>query len=290
MKNKLPRVGLVMKSLNADFFKDMQKGAEDFVAASGCCELVAVGTDTQTEIDRQISLVDKLADEGIDAIVVVPIDSRALVAPVARAAVKGITAVNIDIRLDERLLAEAGIDIDFVGPDNYAAALAAGLRLASNVAPGDKVAMIEGLRVADNAHQRKAGFDKAIESCGLQCVASEAADWETDKAADVFARIYAVHPDIKAVFCCNDAMALGVIDVLKKAGRIPGAIKIAGFDNDAVMAPLLAEGWLHTTVDAYGSQMAVEGIRHALSLLSSGLTHSGNHATPFTVIPERQPQ
>lgn len=286
MKDKMPRVGLVMKSLNADFFKDMQKGAEDYVSSTGCCELVCAGTDTQTEIDRQIGLVDKLAGEGLDAMIVVPIDSRALVAPVTRAAAKGITVVNIDIRLDKGLLAEAGADIDFVGPDNYAAALAVGERLAATLAPGDKVAMIEGLRVADNARQRKAGFDKAIADRGLQCVASEAADWETRTAEDVFSRIYDAHPDLKAIFCCNDAMALGVINVLKNAGRKPGEIKIAGFDNDAVMAPLIKDGWLYTTVDAYGSQMAVEGIRHALSLLDSGLTHSGDHATPFTVIPE----
>lgn len=285
MENKLPRVGLVMKSLNADFFKDMQKGAEDFVKASCCCDLVAVGTDTQTEIDRQISLVDKLADEGVDAIVLVPIDSRALVAPAARAVAKGIIVVNIDIRLDEILLAQAGVSIDFVGPDNYAAAHAAGERLAASLTPGDKVAMIEGLRVADNARQRKAGFDAAIRSRGLRCVASEAANWETSVARDIFADIYTRHPDLKGVFCCNDAMALGVIDILKEAGRKPGEIKIAGFDNDAVMAPLLTEGWLYTTVDAYGSQMAVEGIRHALTLLDSGCSHTGDHPTPFTVIP-----
>ncbi len=285
MKNKLPRVGLVMKSLNADFFKDMQKGAEDFVSSTGCCELVATGTATQTEIERQVALVDSLTDSGVDAIVVVPIDSRALVAPVIRAAAAGITVVNIDIRLDGDLLADSGIAVDFTGPDNYAAALAAGERLATDLTPGDKVVMIEGLRVADNARQRKAGFDKAIADRGLICVVSEAADWETDKAAEAFSRIYATHPDIKAVFCCNDAMALGVIDVLRKAGRRPGEVKIAGFDNDEVMTPLINEGWLHTTVDAYGSRMAVEGIRHALHLLDTGLTHTGDQATPFTVIP-----
>ena len=84
--------------------------------------------------------------------------------------------------------------------------------------------------------------------------------------------------------CCNDAMALGVINVLKAAGRKPGEIKIVGFDNDAVMSPLLAEGWLLATVDAYASQMGVEGIRHALRLLDENKRSSGDKATEFTVI------
>lgn len=284
MKNEAPRIGLVMKSLQADFFKVMQRGAEEFVNESGCCKLVSTGTDTQTEIEKQVSLVRQLADEGVEAMVVVPIDSKALVAPVAEAVRKGIKVVNIDIKLDDALLEKEGVAVDFVGPDNLAASYAAGTRLASALEKGDKVVMIEGLRVADNARQRKAGFDKAIAEKELGCVASEAADWETHTAEEVFKKIYAEHPDIKAVFCCNDAMALGVIDVLKAAGRKAGEVKIAGFDNDAVMAPLLAEGWLLVTVDAYASQMGVEGIRHALTLLESGKSHIGDKATPFTLI------
>ena len=104
MENKSIRIGLVMKSLQADFFKVMQQGAEEFVNETGCCALTSVGTDSQTETEKQIALVDRLAAEGMDAIVVVPIDSKALVRPVADAAKKGITVVNIDIRLDSGML------------------------------------------------------------------------------------------------------------------------------------------------------------------------------------------
>lgn len=284
MENKNVRIGLVMKSLQADFFKVMQQGAEDYVAQTGCCDLTCVGTATQTEIDRQVELVDQLTDAGMDAIVVVPIDSKALVAPVVRAVKKGIKVVNIDIKLDDDMLREAGVDVDFVGPDNLSAAYSVGKVLADKLAEGDKVILIEGLPVADNAQQRKAGFDKAIAERGLDCVASEPANWETSTAAELFERLYAAHPDVKAVFCCNDAMALGVIDVLKRAGRRPGEVMIVGFDNDAVMEPLLAEGWLLATIDAFASQMGVEGIKHALHLLDSGAASTGHRSSPFTLI------
>lgn len=284
MEKKTVRIGLVMKSLQADFFKVMQQGAEDYVARTGCCDLTCVGTDTQTEIDRQIELVDELAAEDMDAIVVVPIDSKALVAPVARAVNKGIKVVNIDIKLDDNLLRESGVGVDFVGPDNLTAAYTVGKVLADALAEGDEVILIEGLPVADNAKQRKAGFEKAIAERHLNCVASEPANWETATASEVFGRLYAAHPEVKAVFCCNDAMALGVIDVLKRDGRRPGEVKIVGFDNDAVMAPLLAEGWLLATIDAFASQMGVEGIKHALHLLESGADATGNRASSFSLI------
>lgn len=284
MENKTPKVGLVMKSLQADFFKVMQEGAEKYVDETACCQLESVGTDTQTEIEKQIALVRQLADGGVDALVVVPIDSKALVAPVADAVRKGVTVVNIDIKLDDDLLEKEGIKVDFVGPDNFTASYAVGKKLAAVLAKGDKVIMIEGLPVAENAQQRKAGFDKAIEEAGLDCVASEPANWETATAEEVFKKLYAAHPDVKAVFCCNDAMALGVINVLKAAGRKAGEVKIVGFDNDAVMAGYLADGWLLATVDAYASQMGVEGIRHALHLLSENSPATGDKPTEFTVI------
>lgn len=284
MERKKYRIGLVMKSLKADFFKVMQKGAEEFAASDGGFQLISTGTDSQTEIDRQVALVDELSASGVDALVVVPIDSKALVAPVVRAVRRGVKVVNIDIRLDESLLSEAGVDVDFVGPDNFAAASEVGCLLAEKLEKGAPVAIIEGLPVADNARQRKAGFDKAVAERGLDCKESVPANWETHTAREVFGPILAGHPEIKAVFCCNDAMALGVIDILKEAGKKPGEIKVVGFDNDDVMRPLLDEGWLLGTVDAYGSQMAVEGIRHALSLLAGGQASLGNRPTPYTVI------
>lgn len=284
MENKKYTVGLVMKSLQADFFKEMQKGAEEFVDKEQCCRLVSTGTQSQTEVERQIELVDEMTASGVDAIVVVPIDSKALVAPVARAVKAGIKVVNIDIKLDDELLEREGVKVDFVGPDNLAASYAVATLLADTLPEGTPVAVIEGLPVADNARQRKAGADRAIAEHKLDCVASVPANWEIDEAEKVFRGILADHPEVKAVFSCNDAMALGVIKVLREAGKKPGEIAVTGFDNDAVMRPLLDEGWLKATVDAYGSQMAVEGIRHALHLLENDRDSLGDKATTFDLI------
>ena len=276
-------IGLVMKSLNAEFFKSMQKGAEHFSASHDEYRLISVGTDSQTEIEEQIALIDKLVDEGVDALVVVPIDSKALVAPVVRAISRGVIVVNIDIKLDEDMLSAAGVNLTYVGPDNFTASYELGSRLSSCLNPGDKVVMIEGLPVAENAKERKAGFVKAIDERGLLLADSRPADWETYKAADVFRQIYDEHSDIKAVFCCNDAMALGVIDVLKSYGKEPGAVKVIGFDNDEAMKPLMNEGWLYGTVDAFGSQMAVEGIKQVLRTIE-GLKGGGVYSTPYEII------
>jgi len=281
MNNK-PTIGLVMKSLNAEFFQEMKKGALEFAQKQSNLELKIVGTDSQTEIEKQIQLIDTLIKEKVGALVVIPIDSKALVPVVAKAVQKGIKVINIDIRLDEELLHKNGIALTYVGPDNETAAKMAGDILACRVAKGAKIIIIEGLQVAENAHQRKRGFLRSIAEYKLELVASEAADWETGKAEEVFESLFTKHSDIEGVMCCNDAMAIGVIRVLEKHDKA-GKIQVVGFDNDASVQPLLESGAMLATIDAFGSQMAVKGIEYALKVLG-GMENKGTFKTEFKLI------
>jgi ribose transport system substrate-binding protein len=279
---KKPTIGLVMKSLQAEFFQEMKKGALAFAEKESTFELKTVGTNTQTEIDVQIQLIESLIQQKVDAMVVVPIDSKALVPVVVKAGKAGIKVINIDIRLDETLLMQNGIELTYVGPDNTTAANNVGNILAQKLKKDAKVILIEGLRVAENAQQRKQGFLKSIADYQLNLVATDTADWETPKAEEVFARLFVQHADIDGVMCCNDAMALGVIKVLEKHGKA-GKVLVVGFDNDAAVQPLLKNGFLLATIDAFGSQMAVQGIQYALKVLD-GMENKGSYSTSFKLI------
>lgn len=262
----LPVIGLVMKSLEAAFFKAMKKGAEKYVSERGDLKLVIEGTSSQTEIDLQISLIEKLIHEKVDAIVVIPIDSKALVPVVAKAVKCGIKVINIDILLDQELLNKEGIELGFVGPDNIIGARMVGDVLAKKIGKGSNVVLIEGIQGAMNAIQRKEGFMQSIEEYNLNLLASETANWETDQAKTVMAGIIEKYPSIHGIMCSNDAMALGVIDVLKENGLV-GKIQVVGFDNDNYTKDLIQKGYLLATVDAFGSQMAANGIDYAIQAL-----------------------
>ena len=121
-----------------------------------------------------------------------------------------------------------------------------------------------------------------LEIFKLGVTLAQALQGEQEAIADIKS-LYKKHPDVKGVFCCNDAMALGVIKALKSQGVKPGMIPVVGFDNDAAIQPYLSEGWLLATIDAYGSQMAVEGIRYAMQIID-GLPSGGIHKTPFSLI------
>jgi ribose transport system substrate-binding protein len=281
MKQK-PIIGLVMKSLQAEFFQEMKKGALAYANNHTDFSLLTVGTNTQTEIALQIELIETFIREKVDALIVVPIDSKVLVPVVVKAIRAGIKVINIDIKLDEELLSQNAVELTYVGPDNKTASKTVGNVLAKKLGKGANVILIEGLSVAENAQQRKAGFMESIEEYGLNLVASQPADWETDKAEKVFAGLYCTHPEVEGVFCCNDAMALGVLKVLEKNGK-SGLIPVVGFDNDASTAPYLASGAMLGTIDAFGSQMAVQGIEYALKILN-GMENKGSYTTRFELI------
>ena len=95
-------------------------------------------------------------------------------------------------------------------------------------------------------------------------MASEPADWETEKAAEVFQAMWMRYPDLKAVYCSNDAMALGVLQQMQEKNCY---LPVVGFDNDAVMKEFLSTGKLVATADIFSSQMAVRGIEFALGCI-----------------------
>jgi len=281
MNQQKYRIGLVMKSLNANFFQVMQKGALNFADEHPEIDLICRGTTSQTDVDAQIGYVDELIQEKVDAIVLVPIDSVSLAYSACKAVRNGIRVVNIDIKLDDAILNEQHVNIPFVGPDNYKASYEVGKLLVGSLHRGDEVAIIEGLPSADNASQRKAGSLRVIQEEGYKLVASEPANWETADARNAFSRIWSQNPDLKGVFCGNDAMALGVLQEMDIQRKY---LPVVGFDNDGVMLPYLRKGQEIGTVDIFSSQMAVEGIRYAINMIRQGLRTYDNYSTPFKII------
>ena len=100
-----PQVALVMKSLANEFFQTMEDGARAHQQQQPeRYSLIAEGIKDELDLTRQIDLIEQMVARGVDAIVIAPADSRALVAAGARAIEAGVTVVNIDNRLDEATL------------------------------------------------------------------------------------------------------------------------------------------------------------------------------------------
>ena len=256
-----------MKSLANEFFLTMENGAKAHQKAHAAdYDLIANGIKDELDVSRQIDLVDQMIAQRVDAIVIAPADSKALAAVCRKAMDAGIVVVNIDNQFDEEVLADMKLKIPFVGPDNRKGARAVGDYLAKQLQPGDAVAIIEGAPNAFNAIQRKLGFEDAMKAAGMKIISSQSGYWETDKANQVVAAIVTEHPELKALLCSNDSMALGAVAALRAAGKADRVL-VVGYDNISAVQQLLREGKMLATADQHADRLAVFGIEYALSML-----------------------
>jgi len=126
-----PRVALIMKSLANEFFQTMQDGAKAHQKEhSADYTLIANGIKDETDTAAQIKIVQQMLVEKVDAIVIAPADSKALVPVLKEAADKGVIVVNIDNKLDEAALKEKNLVVPFVGPEALERALRSAYYLA----------------------------------------------------------------------------------------------------------------------------------------------------------------
>ena len=264
-----PKVALVMKSLANEFFQTMEEGAKAHQKAhAGDYTLIANGIKDESDTAAQIKIVQQMIVEKVDAIVLAPADSKALVPVVKEAAEKGVLVVNIDNKLDDGALKEKGLSVPFVGPDNRKGAKLVGDHLAKQLKAGDKVGILEGVSTTFNAQQRTAGFQDAMKAVGATVVGVQSGQWEMEKSNKVAAAMLREYPDLKALLCGNDNMALGAVAAVKTAGKT-GKVQVVGYDNINAVKPLLKEGKLLATADQYAAKQAVFGIETALKALKA---------------------
>lgn len=278
-----PRIALVMKSLANEFFTTMENGAREHQKAhADQYDLIAQGIKDEQDVARQVQIVEQMIAQQVAAIVISPADSKALVPVCKRAQAAGIIVVNIDNKFDDEVLKEQEANFPFVGPNNRKAAAEVAKYVASKLAPGDPIAVLEGAPNAYNAIQRKLGFDDALNAAGIKVVASQTAYWETDKANQVASAIVNEHPEIKAMICANDSMALGAVAALRTAGKLDSVL-VSGFDNIKAVQELLKAKEVIVTADQHADEVAAYGIEYVLEILKTKAAPA-DRETPIDII------
>ncbi|AUZ47184.1 sugar ABC transporter substrate-binding protein [Pseudomonas orientalis] len=262
-----PKVGLVMKSLANEFFVTMQEGAKDYQKSHAAdFDMITNGIKNETDTSAQIDIVNQMILAKVNAIVIAPADSKALVTVLKKASDAGIKVVNIDNRLDPDVLKSKKLDIPFVGPDNRKGSKLVGDYLAKQLAAGDKVGIIEGVPTTTNAQQRTAGFKDAMDAAGMKIVSTQSGNWEIDQGQKVASAMLSEYPDLKALLAGNDNMALGAVSAVRAAGKA-GKVLVVGYDNIEAIKPMLQDGRVLATADQAAAQQAVFGIQNALKLV-----------------------
>lgn len=262
-----PTVALVVKTLNNQFFIDMEAGARAAADSLGL-ELLVQAPDREIDVERQMQIVENLIQRQVRVLLLVPNGSKEIVPAVVKANAAKIPVVTVDTRVDAATLtADGGAIATFIGSDNEDGGRMAGAFLVERLGGTAKVAVLEGVPGHETADARLRGFRKAMAAApGMTIVASQPANMERDQAFNVTQNILQAHPDITALFACNDVMALGALEAIAAAHK-SGAVSVVGFDAQDDARKAIAEQRMAATIAQNPREMGRLAVLTAMRLI-----------------------
>lgn len=250
------RLGLSISTLNNPYFVSLRDGAQ---AAADEAGMELIVTDAQNDASRQQSDIQTFVTQQVDAVLVNPVDSEAIVPAIEAANQSDIPVLALD------RAAEGGEVATTIISDNVEGGQLAGEELASLVEEGG-VAQLEGIPGTDAARDRGEGFEQALEEQdAVEVVASQAAGFDRAEALNVTQNILQANPDIQGIFAQNDEMALGAVQALGE--RAGSEVRIVGFDavDDALDA--IQEGTMNATVAQQPEEIGSLGVENAMQVI-----------------------
>lgn len=274
--SKSAEYAVILKTQNSDFWVQMKEGVEAKAKELGIkVDIQAAQSEEDTE--GQLKIMENMVSNGkYKAIGIAPLSPVNIIPAVVQANEKGIYVMNIDEKIDmKQLNAQGGSVIGFATTDNVAVGEKGAKYIIENVPAGSEVAIIEGKAGNASGEDRRDGARKAFEAAGLKVVASLPADWDRQKALDVAASYIQQYPNLKAIYCCNDTMALGAVQAVQNADKI-GEILVVGTDGDKEAVESINKGLLSATVaqdpagiGAASLEAMVEAVKNKVEIKSS---------------------
>jgi D-xylose transport system substrate-binding protein len=197
----------------------------------------------------QISDVEKLITQGVDVLVIVPHDGKAMARAVEIAHKAGIPVIAYD-----RIIRDSQLDL-YVSFDNIRVGELQARFLVDHLpTPGrGRIVRIYGAKTDNNATLFKAGQDAVLDplvKSGAITVLHEdwAEDWKPENAKRILnAAITARGPRVDAVLASNDGTAGGAIQALSEEG-LAGKVLVTGQDADLVALQRIAAGTQAMTI------------------------------------------
>ncbi|GAB3947171.1 D-ribose ABC transporter substrate-binding protein [Spirosoma harenae] len=232
-KNQPKKVAVIVSTLNNPWFVVLAETAAAQAKALGYETKIF---DSQNNTALEIDHFENAIVSGFNAVLLNPTDSDGSIVNARKAIDAGIPVFCMDREVNAPQAATCQIL-----SDNYSGCVAIGkyfvqtLRGKAKDAP-IKYVEILGLVGDNNTWNRSKGFHSVVDHYpNFKMVAQQSADFDRNKAMEVLESILQANPDIDAVFCGNDAMAMGAYQALVAAGKAK-EVGVFGFDGaDDVM-------------------------------------------------------
>ena len=242
------KMAIIVSTLNNPWFVVLADTAKARAAELG---YEAVVFDSENDTAKETSNFENAIADGYQAILFNPTDADGSIANVRRAKDADVPVFCIDREINSNDAATSQIL-----SDSYSGCVALGQHFIEVLGEEGSYVELMGLVGDNNTRNRSSGFHSVVDRYpGWKLLAQQSADFDRAKALEVMESILQAHPNIDAVFCANDAMAMGAYQALVAAGK-DGDVKVFGFDGADEVVKLIAEGKIVATGMQFPKTMA----------------------------------
>ena len=251
-------------SLGFPFFVHMMKELEAEAEVLG---VETIQSDGQNSTPKQTADVETAIIQGVDGIVISPIEVDAMAPALQQAVENGIPVVTIDRRVD-------GVDgiLAHVGADNVLGGEAQGRFIMEKFPNGATIVNLQGQPGASPAIDRNAGVHNVLDphSDKYPFIAEQTAFFARDKGLSVTESLLAgldTPPDV--IVAANDDMALGALEAVTALG-LRDQITIIGFDALPEALASVRDGGLAGTVEQFPGGQSRKAMQVMVGHLQEG--------------------
>jgi ribose transport system substrate-binding protein len=268
-------IGVVPKGANHIFWLTVKAGAEKAAAEAGySVEWNAPALEIDAK--RQQDIIESMVNRKLAGIALAPVDKKAMVNIVERAAAAGIPTVIYDSDVD------TAKRVSYIATDNREGGRMAARRIGEVLGGKGKVGVIGFMAGSASTMEREDGFLEELKAKfpGIEMVGLQFGMADRAKAMAVTENMMTAHPDLAGLFADNESSLSGAVQALKSRGN--KKIKLVGFDASDALITDLKEGWIDSLVLQDPFRMGYDSVK-AITKKLSGETVAGRQDLPATL-------
>lgn len=270
-------IGVIPQGRSHMFWQTIHAGANKAGRENGV-EILWNAPLTETDYNGQLQIVDSMINRRVDAIALSPIDKKAMVSSVERAAKQGIPVIMFDTGVDTELFTAR------VATDNYGAGQMAATRMGEVLGGKGKVLMVACQPGAASSIAREQGFEDGIKKFpGIQIVDKRFGWSDFAKSLQVAENMLTAHPDATGVFASNETSSVGASQAVKARQR---KLALVGFDYSPTLLTDLKDGIINSLVVQNPFEMGHQAVMLAVTKLKGETPKKLNDLPPRLVTRE----
>lgn len=261
-------------TMDNPYFIKLESSLREAVEAEGHT-LITKDAESNSQLQRE--QVAELIDEGIDAIFLSPVDWMEITPAIDMLNEAGVKIINIDTQVQALDKVDA-----YVGSDNTNAGYLCGQDLLERLPEGGKIIIVECPN-RNSINERIKGFEKAIAKNGFEVVSRIDGKGDLDVALPEVEEALKNNPDVVAIMCGNDPMALGALVAANTVGV--NDVVIYGIDGSPeVKEEIVKEGSkIVATVAQPIAETGKEAVSVALKIMNDEKYESVTYLETFWI-------